>query len=561
VYAGAAREAVFARPEVIRRVCADFVPLALRAPAVNQPGAVHDANERWLYERVNRAKLAPQGIAVLNSAGQVLAWVQMFDDDESVLDFLDHGGKRFQEKADPKRLVVTERYLKYPSADAGARRDETPLPARVAAGHAKGEHCSAAAGEGLAAPGTLVARLVGRALDDQGKRVADTVRQEHYVEDPFGISPEVQQALARALAGAGRDRVRLPDEFGKTCATHAHLGHIDVRPCLCMIKDRAENKGEWKQCAFWAQRRPPAGGAEDVTRWRIDGLSEVVSAVAINGKGVHNVRLAWDGFLELRGERVVRLILAARGREKLQFANDDNALAHIKTDEVAFLPAGRPVDVDCGVRYGILGEAALADRGADPAPEIPEEARKQLVQALGGPFLVFRDRVQEELKLSDQQKQRLLETFPEHVQETMKVFEKLKEAKPEERAKEMQEHRRKAHEKLAAVLKDTLKDDQRRRLRQLELQQEGPFVLGGEVGKELNITDEQRQQFMAVVQDLQKKIAPLVKEAESGGNPQEIIPRMRKVRREHEDRIVALLTNAQKKQWQEMLGKPLDLDE
>jgi hypothetical protein len=29
--------------------------------------------------------------------------------------------------------------------------------------------------------------------------------------------------------------------------------------------------------------------------------------------------------------------------------------------------------------------------------------------------------------------------------------------------------------------------------------------------------------------------------------------------REHEGRIEALLTNAQKKQWKEMLGKPLDL--
>jgi hypothetical protein len=32
-----------------------------------------------------------------------------------------------------------------------------------------------------------------------------------------------------------------------------------------------------------------------------------------------------------------------------------------------------------------------------------------------------------------------------------------------------------------------------------------------------------------------------------------------KVRREHEGRIEALLSDAQKKQWQEMLGKPLDL--
>jgi hypothetical protein len=114
---------------------------------------------------------------------------------------------------------------------------------------------------------------------------------------------------------------------------------------------------------------------------------------------------------------------------------------------------------------------------------------------------------------------------------------------------------------LAAVLKDTLKDDQRKRLRQLELQQEGPFVLGGELGKELKITDDQRKQFMAVVQDLQKKVEPLVKEAQSGGNPDDIRPKLMKIRKEHEGKIEAILTDAQKKQWQEMLGKPLDLDE
>ena len=103
MYAGAAREAVFAVPAVIRKINSAFIPLALRAPLVNGPDAVRDEAEKWLYQRLNRAKLAPQGIAVLNSAGQVLSWVQMFDDDQSVLDFLDHGRKRFGENADARQ--------------------------------------------------------------------------------------------------------------------------------------------------------------------------------------------------------------------------------------------------------------------------------------------------------------------------------------------------------------------------------------------------------------------------------------------------------------------------
>ena len=66
---------------------------------------------------------------------------------------------------------------------------------------------------------------------------------------------------------------------------------------------------------------------------------------------------------------------------------------------------------------------------------------------------------------------------------------------------------------------------------------------------------------MGVVQDMQKKIEPLIKEAQSGGNPEEIRPKVMKIRKEHEAKIEAILTDVQKKQWKEMLGKPLDLGE
>ena len=184
--------------------------------------------------------------------------------------------------------------------------------------------------------------------------------------------------------------------------------------------------------------------------------------------------------------------------------------------------------------------------------------------ALHGPFVVFREKVQEDLKLSTEQKEKVEEHLKERISDAMKFFQKIEGLKKEEREKELKAYRPKAQEKLAVFLKETLKDDQRKRLRQLELQQEGAFTLmnaEGKIGKELKITDEQRKQFMAVVQDLQKKIAPLIKEAQSGGDPKDIRPKIMKVRKDYEGKLVALLTDAQKKQWKEMLGKPLDLDE
>jgi hypothetical protein len=184
-----------------------------------------------------------------------------------------------------------------------------------------------------------------------------------------------------------------------------------------------------------------------------------------------------------------------------------------------------------------------------------------VVEALGGgSFLVFRDRVQEELQLSDEQKDKLLEKFPEYAQETKNIFDKITDLKPEEREKEMRSHRQKSHEKLAALLKENLKAEQLKRLQQLELQQQGPFALGRpEIRKELKITDQQVETFMGFVQEMQKQIEPLMKEAQSGGNPEEIRPKVMKIRKDHEGKIEAILSEAQQKQWKKMLGKPFDL--
>ena len=196
------------------------------------------------------------------------------------------------------------------------------------------------------------------------------------------------------------------------------------------------------------------------------------------------------------------------------------------------------------------------------AAEVPDEARKALAKELSGPFIVLHDKAQVELKLSDKQKEQLLEKVSDHLPEIMQGFEKIKDAKPAERAKLMHEHRQKWHEKLTAVLKDVLDAKQQERLGQLGLQQEGLFAALGEnkALKKLKITVEQRKQVMGVIQDMQKKIQPLIKEAQ-GGKGEEIWPKMMKIRKEHEAKIEALLTDAQKKQWKEMIGKPFDLND
>ena len=170
-----------------------------------------------------------------------------------------------------------------------------------------------------------------------------------------------------------------------------------------------------------------------------------------------------------------------------------------------------------------------------------DEARKHQLHSLGGPFIVYRTNVQQELKLSDDQKQKLQANLPDYLRQDLKASE--------------------AREKLWAFLKGTLQAEQLKRFQQLELQHEGPAVLLGrpEIGKELNITDEQRAEFIGVVQDMRKKLEPLMKEAHSGGNREEIRVRATKIYGEQEARIEAILNDAQKARWKEMSGPRFDV--
>jgi len=213
-------------------------------------------------------------------------------------------------------------------------------------------------------------------------------------------------------------------------------------------------------------------------------------------------------------------------------------------------------------RAGVMALAVVALWGQSfqrAAAQVPDENRKQLVEALGTPFIVFRDKVLDELKVSDEQKEKLMQHMMQQIMETGPFLDSLAQT-GQEREKKLSEHRKIAHEQLAKLEKEVLQPGQRNRLRQVMLQQEGSFALGqDDVRKELKITQEQVAKFMAIVQDLQKTVEALVKEAQSGGKPEEIRPKIEQLRKDHAQKLEAVLTDAQKKQWKELLGPPFEL--
>ena len=67
------------------------------------------------------------------------------------------------------------------------------------------------------------------------------------------------------------------------------------------------------------------------------------------------------------------------------------------------------------------------------------------------------------------------------------------------------------------------------------------------------------KRFMAIMQELQRQVERLVKQAQSGGNPDEIRPKVEQLRKDHAKKLEAVLTDSQTKQWKDLLGPPFEL--
>ena len=350
MFAGAAREAVFANPDVIRRVQSEFVAVSVAAGNMHRPAP---GLENELLRAIGKSGPAPQGIAVLNADGQVLDWVLMFDDDASVLKFLDHAQKRFAENPDGSKPFTTERYQRFP----GAKRDDVAahtvkVPKTIK--HSDSDRCPA---DTMYEPGTMIAKVAGRRVNETGKLTSDIVNQEDYAQDRLVIDPGMQRQLAEALSTADGQRVKLPDQMARQWATYAYMGMLDVRP----LNNPAGADSNPSEVAFHieADRERPG--------WhRISGKSHLaVKQQRRQGDGAgfeNDVKLDWRGFARIENDQLTSLLLRADGDERLLWNPGGPPGTVARGPEVANLPGGRHVDWKGPVSFGIIGEPAKPEQ-------------------------------------------------------------------------------------------------------------------------------------------------------------------------------------------------------
>lgn len=374
MFASAAREVVFSNPEVVRRIQNDFVPVALKAALVNNPpGGI----EGRLYAEIGRSKPAPQGICVANSDGKALAWALSFDDDDSIAGFLDYAVDRYREFPGAMKPVTTERFRRYPGHKLP---DITDTGGKISAPtqHADDDRCP---GRPAVEQGSLVGRVIGRALDADGRPLADTVRQEHYMEARFEIPPTIQHRFVAAAREADGKKFQLSDELPRSLVGPAHLGQLDVNP-LGEVPGSANDRYE---SALFATRVP---SESERIRFRIDGKSDVEGSQDSRGKPrgggrlwEHRVTLEWEGYIDVQGDQVTQLVMLAHGSERLRWGN---ARLKLTTEPAAaHLMAGHPIDMDCGARYGLIAEPARADEIVDTAAR-PAGGNRQTMDRIRG---------------------------------------------------------------------------------------------------------------------------------------------------------------------------------
>jgi len=166
--------------------------------------------------------------------------------------------------------------------------------------------------------------------------------------------------------------------------------------------------------------------------------------------------------------------------------------------------------------------------------------------------------VQEEVKIDKDQAAKIDETVKKFREDNKDDYDKSsfrnQDTKPEEKA----EIRKKLNEKFTDVAKDLVKPEQMKRIKQIQLQQQGLMAFTSEdVQKQLKITDDQKDQLKTIGEDLRKDMGELRQNA--GGNFQEMATKMRELNKDAMEKVQKILTDDQKKSWKEMTGEPFQV--
>jgi Spy/CpxP family protein refolding chaperone len=182
-----------------------------------------------------------------------------------------------------------------------------------------------------------------------------------------------------------------------------------------------------------------------------------------------------------------------------------------------------------------------------PAPAQSPFAR---LSAAGVGTMVDNERVQKELRLTDDQTTKCKAVYAKIQAKYQETFEKLRAQKQPQQILDLTKS---VNQETLKAFAAVLTPAQLKRLQQIDLQQRGALAFQEpEIAKVLKLTDDQVDLIKTINADAAKEMR------DSFVNPQakleEVGKKIGELRKETMERVNALLTEEQRKTWQEMAG-------
>jgi pantoate kinase len=165
--------------------------------------------------------------------------------------------------------------------------------------------------------------------------------------------------------------------------------------------------------------------------------------------------------------------------------------------------------------------------------------------------------VQKELKLDDQQVEKakdLAEKTREKMRETRETLQGLE---GEERRTKQQEISREMNASSLKALGEFLKPEQLARLKQISYQVRGVIAFSDpEVQKKLNLTDSQKSDIQAMVQELGTESRTIFQDNQD--DREAAMKKIQELGKQTLSKAEAKLNDEQQKSWKELLGAPFE---
>jgi len=166
-----------------------------------------------------------------------------------------------------------------------------------------------------------------------------------------------------------------------------------------------------------------------------------------------------------------------------------------------------------------------------------------------GLFLLGQKSVQQELKLSDDQ----VKQASEQLDKERASAGGLRDLSREERQEKMAE-RTKANQ---AAVDAILQDDQKKRFKQISLQQRGPQAFADpQVAEALDLTADQKSKLAEIQQSGNSARRELFQAGAGGGDREAMRKKMDALRASSNEKAMDVLSSDQKEKWKALSGEP-----